>query len=155
MSYTEIYAITKKHNLIKIGEIKNSLLGCKWIWNKLLNKYFPNKVASLENYQLLWHLANSESNTLNLFEKVVLKSTFDYYICDNQQALALSHYLDEFNLFYSKFDENLKLSLNPNLKEQSEILLKKSKYNKYIRFVFNQTSINECLWKNVNLERYI
>lgn len=141
MSSTEIFAITKKRNLVLVGSIKQSQLGCIWIWNKLLKRYFPDKKPNLENYNLVWGLA--KTNNLDSFEYDVLDSTFDNYICKKENSLKLAESLELFN---EKYSENN--NLNPNLKEQAEIFKKISKFNKYIGFVFNQTSINESLWKD-------
>lgn len=151
MSYTEIYAITKKRKLVLVGEIKQAQLGCLWIWTKLLNEYFPDKKPTLENFSFVWNLINSGDKQLDFFEIDVLKSTFDTYICKKDFAEQLSESLKLFNEKYSNLD-----NLNPNLKEQFEILSKLSKYNKYICFVFNQTSVNRSLWKDRDtLEKFL
>lgn len=149
MSYTEIYAVTKKGNPIFIGEAKNSHLGAMWIWVKLFDKYIKNNEKKYFNnhWQEIWDLV--KNNKLSIYEKIVLVSTFDQFILLKEELDLFLKCLNKFNKSYLINDEDV---LNPNLIEQEIILLNNKKFNKYIGFIWNQTSVNSDKKQAYNFE---
>lgn len=139
MSYTEIYAVSKKGNPIFIGEAKNAHLGAMWIWVNLFDKYIKNNEKKYFNnhWQETWDLV--KNNKLSIYEKIVLVSTFDQFILLKEELDLFLKCLNKFNKSYLINDEEV---LNPNLIEQEIILLNNKKFNKYIGFIWNQTSVN-------------
>lgn len=147
MSYTEIYAVTKKGNPIFIGEAKNAHLGAMWIWSLLFDKYIKNNEKKYFNnhWQEIWDLVKNKK--LSTYEKVVLISTFDKFILLKEELDLFLKCLNLFNKLSLINNE-----LNPNLIEQEKILLNNKKYNKYIGFIWNQTSVNGDRKQAYNIE---
>ena len=145
MSETQIFALTKKQNLILLGECKNSFHGAKCIWEVLYKKYIPNnKYLDLEELQKVWNLQREE---IDKCDKIILISTFDWFILYHDE-------LPEYLTMLKQFIINHNLEENNNLKQQVNILEKTLNFNKYIGYVWNQTSVNECLWRDYNFNTY-
>lgn len=149
MSFTEIYAVTKKGNPIFIGEAKNSNLGAMWIWVNLFNKYIKNNDKKYFNnhFNEIWNLIQNKN--LFIYEKIVLVSTFDQFILLKEELDLFLKCLNRFNKSSLINSEDI---LNPNLVEQEIILLNHKKYNKYIGFIWNQTCVNGDKKQAYNIE---
>lgn len=146
MSYTELYGITKKGNFKLVMEIQNAHLGAMWIWNVLFDKYLKSEKSFSESFQKIWDLIKSPALTKD--EKVVLCSTFDFFVLKHED-------IDIFINSLGKFIESFKDGegkLNPNLSKQIEEIENLKKYNKYTGYIYNQTSVNRFDYKTKYLD---
>lgn len=141
MSETQLFGVTKKSNLILIGECKNSFYGARCIWQTMYEKYIPDKkYLDMDELNKVWELQNKN---IDYCDKVILISTFDRFF-------LLKDELPEYLEMLKQFIVNNSLQQNENLNKQNSILKKVLSFNKYIGYVWNQTSINECIWQNYN-----
>lgn len=146
MSYTELYGVTKKGNFKLVNEFENASLGGLWIWKMLFDKYLKKEEYFNESFKKIWDLIKSPE--LKEYEKIVLCSTFDYFVLKPED---IDEFVAALEIFINEFKDSEGL-LNPNLSKQIQEIKKLKKYSKYIGYVYNQSSVGSIDDKNKYLE---
>lgn len=120
--------------MVFIDETENSWRGAMHIWNTLSKKY--NISGSLfSGFQKLWKLV--DTNTLEDFENIVLKSTFDNVVVKKEEIPMLLEAFKEYDKQYP----------NSSLLEQAAIIETEILQNSEMQGVcWNQTSVNSNPW---------
>lgn len=159
MSYTEIYSFNKKGNAEFLGETKNSWRGAMAIWEILEKKYLeplpkPNWMTieryneggysrtSLSDNGLAPIWALYDSDKIDKIYKIVLGTTFDYYIVMKEN---INEVIEAFENFKGE----------TSLKEQAIIISEILDDPDVIAIGWNQTSVNGDNWTNYNYDEVI
>lgn len=136
MSSTEIYGVKSDGEVIFADETRNAWRGAMHVWNTLSEKY-GIQGEMFGGFQNLWKLA--DTGTLQDFENIVMKSTFDDVVVKKEDMPTL----------LKSFREYAKQYPNSSLSEQAEIIEREILNNdEMIAVCWNQTSVNENPWSD-------
>lgn len=92
MSYSTLYGINSKNELIEIKTYKNSHLACFPAWNYFEQKYFGTSLSPLAKPQC-WDLEKEDMHSPS--EYMTLLSTFDGYIFKKENLADIISLLKE------------------------------------------------------------
>lgn len=140
MSYTEIYLVPEKGEVVMYDEVHNSWRGAMYVWTTLRDKYIPEteeeKQRGYRDSEMkpVWTLHKRDD--ILPVEKTVLMSTFDFVMVKKENIPAV---IDSFEFF-------AKLHPDGSMLEQVEILKKLIDEEDCFAVCWNQTSVVGDMW---------
>ena len=143
MSYTELFYITPKKQVVAYAEFKNSHRGAAFVWANLWKEYCKERIEEIkltmhfepyspvteDDSKLLWGLWKKQD--VPEYSRAVLGSTFDNVILEKEH----------FQRFYDDVLKYAEFYAAGSLIQQAQTILKLSKKN-IIGVAWNQTSVN-------------
>ena len=151
MSYTEIYQVPEKGEIIEYKEFYNSSRGAMLIWRCMAERYLPPRYDYLSDspwayytggskgYEEIWALA--KDIRIPPEHRITLISTFDYLMVKREN---IQLFADSFRKFTKDFGDKMEHS---SLLEQAEALEELLKDKKTYAVCWLQTSVCSDLWQ--------
>ena len=144
MSYTTLYLVPEKGEIIEFEEYRNSWGSAPFIWSALFDKYLkspndPPYTSWMSQSERLWKLAE-KGGPLNKNEKICLMSTFDKVMVKKKNLPQL---IDAFTWFYKHYKKTgVVCHLMDQVKSFRDLLDRDDCY----AVCWCQTSVSDDVW---------